>query len=39
LQRIRDNVDTPKQSLASWKMIYKPKAKGGFGIVDFQKKE
>jgi hypothetical protein len=33
-----DNVDTPKQSLASWKMICKPKAKGGLGIIDFQKK-
>jgi ubiquinone/menaquinone biosynthesis C-methylase UbiE len=35
----RDNVDdTPKQSLASWKMICKPKTKGGLGIIDFQKK-
>jgi hypothetical protein len=34
----RDNVDTPKQSLASWKIICKPKAKGGLGIINFQKK-
>jgi hypothetical protein len=34
----RDNVDTPKQSLAAWDMVCKPKMKGGLGIVDFQKK-
>jgi hypothetical protein len=34
----RDKLDTPKQSLAAWDMICKPKLKGGLGIVDFQKK-
>jgi hypothetical protein len=34
----RDNVDTPKQSLASWEMICKTKMKGGLGIVNFQNK-
>jgi hypothetical protein len=33
----RDNIDTPKQSLAAWEMICKPKNKGGVGIVNFQK--
>jgi ubiquinone/menaquinone biosynthesis C-methylase UbiE len=28
----------PKQSLSSWKVICKPRVKGGLGIVDFQKK-
>jgi hypothetical protein len=34
----RDNIDTPKQSLAAWDLICKPKMKGGLGIVDFQNK-
>jgi hypothetical protein len=33
----RDNIDTPKKSLATWEMICKPKNKGGVGIVNFQK--
>jgi hypothetical protein len=33
----RDNIDTPKQSLAAWEMICKLKNKGGVGIVNFQK--
>jgi ubiquinone/menaquinone biosynthesis C-methylase UbiE len=31
-------VVNPKQSLSSWKVICKPRVKGGLGIVDFQKK-
>jgi hypothetical protein len=34
----RDNIDTPKQSLAAWEMLCKPKVKGGFGIVNFTKR-
>lgn len=34
----RDNHETPKQSLAAWDMICKPRMKGGLGIIDFQKK-
>jgi hypothetical protein len=33
----RDKFDEPKQSLAAWEMIAKPKQNGGLGIVDFQK--
>jgi hypothetical protein len=33
----RDNIDTPKQSLAAWEMLCKPKSKGGVGIVNFEK--
>jgi hypothetical protein len=33
----RDNVDTPKQSLAAWEMLCKPKEKGGVGLVNFTK--
>jgi hypothetical protein len=33
----RDKEGEPKQSLAAWNMICKPKLKGGLGIVDFQK--
>jgi hypothetical protein len=33
----RDNIDTPKQSLAAWDMLCKPKHKGGVGIVNFHK--
>jgi hypothetical protein len=33
----RDNIDTPKQSLAAWDMLCKPKHKGGVGIINFQK--
>jgi hypothetical protein len=33
----RDNIDTPKQSLAAWEMLCKPKDKGGVGIVNFSK--
>jgi hypothetical protein len=32
----RDNIDTPKQSLASWDMLCKPKQNGGVGIVNFK---
>jgi hypothetical protein len=32
-----DKYDEPKQSLAAWDMVYKPKQSGGLGIVDFQK--
>ena len=34
----RDNTDTPRQYLAAWELIYKPKKSGGLGVVDFQKK-
>jgi hypothetical protein len=33
----RDQEGQPKQSLAAWEMICKPKLKGGLGIVNFQK--
>jgi hypothetical protein len=33
----RDNIETPKQSLAAWDMLCKPNHKGGVGIVNFQK--
>jgi hypothetical protein len=33
----RDKFDEPKQSLAAWEMVCKPKKYGGLGIVDFQK--
>ncbi|XP_071683372.1 uncharacterized protein [Lolium perenne] len=33
----RDKDGMPKQSLAAWDMICKPKLKGGLGIVNFQK--
>jgi hypothetical protein len=33
----RDQEGHPKQSLAAWEMICKPKLKGGLGIVNFQK--
>jgi hypothetical protein len=33
----RDNVDTPKQPLAAWEMLCKPKEKGGVGLVNFTK--
>jgi hypothetical protein len=29
----RDDIDTPKQSLAAWEMLTKPKDKGGVGLV------
>src|SRR4051812_6888045 len=29
--------DEPKQSLAAWEMIYKPKCSGGLGVVNFLK--
>jgi hypothetical protein len=32
-----DQEGQPKQSLAAWEMICKPKLKGGLGIVNFQK--
>jgi hypothetical protein len=31
----REDFDVPKQSLAAWDMICKPKMKGGLGIVNF----
>jgi hypothetical protein len=31
----RDKFDEPKQSLAAWDMVCKPKKYGGLGIVDF----
>ena len=34
----RGNSDTPKQSLAAWDMICKPKNKGGLGITNFRHK-
>ena len=34
----RDNKDTPKQALAAWDMLCKPKMYGGVGIVNFRKK-
>jgi hypothetical protein len=34
----RDDIDTPKQSLAAWEMLIKPKDKGGVGLVNFKKK-
>jgi hypothetical protein len=33
----RDREGEPKQSLAAWEMICKPKMRGGLGIVNFQK--
>jgi hypothetical protein len=33
----RDDIDTPKQSLAAWEMLTKPKDKGGVGLVNFKK--
>ena len=33
----RGNSDTPKQSLAAWDMLCKPKSVGGVGIVNFPK--
>jgi hypothetical protein len=33
----RDKEGEPKQSLAAWEMICKPKIRGGLGIVNFQK--
>jgi hypothetical protein len=33
----RDKFDEPKQSLAAWDMVCKPKKYGGLGIIDFQK--
>jgi hypothetical protein len=33
----RDQDGEPKQSLAAWDMICKPKLKGGLGIVNFQR--
>jgi hypothetical protein len=34
----RDDIDTPKQSLAAWEMLTKPKDKGAVGLVNFTKK-
>jgi hypothetical protein len=34
----RDDIDTPKQSLAAWEMLTEPKDKGGVGLVNFTKK-
>ena len=34
----RDNRDTPKQALAAWDMLCKPKMFGGVGIVNFKRK-
>ena len=33
----RGNSDTPKQSLAAWDMLCKPKGVGGVGIINFPK--
>jgi hypothetical protein len=33
----RDQDGAPKQSLAAWEMVCKPKKKGGLGIINFQK--
>jgi hypothetical protein len=33
-----DDIDNPKQSLAAWEMLTKPKEKGGVGLVNFKKK-
>jgi hypothetical protein len=33
----RDKDGMPKQSLAAWELVCKPKLKGGLGIVNFQK--
>jgi hypothetical protein len=33
----RDKDGMPKQSLAAWELVCKPKSKGGLGIVNFQK--
>jgi hypothetical protein len=34
----RDDIDTPKQSLAAWEMLTKPKECGGVGLLNFKKK-
>jgi hypothetical protein len=34
-----DDPDNPKQSLAAWDMLTKPKDKGGVGLVNFKKKK
>jgi hypothetical protein len=33
-----DDLDNPKQSLAAWEMLTKPKDKGGVGLVNFKNK-
>jgi hypothetical protein len=33
-----DVIDNPKQPLAAWEMLTKPKDKGGVGIVNFKNK-
>jgi hypothetical protein len=34
-----DDIDNPKQSLAAWEMLNKPKEKGGVGLVNFLKND